>query len=329
MTCPDTTVVDGKQFKNYEAASPAPNPTFAQAFAASCNTTMVQYADELTGEQLASAGKDFGFGAKWDLGLDAYSGSVPADNDLVTRAADMIGQGKVVASPLMMAMVAAAVDSGVSRTPTLLPGEKPGTRLDELDPATIGDLQRMMRLVVTEGTGGAVNLPGLPVHAKTGTAEYAKGNGHRHERLDDRLPRRRRVRGVRRERVVGRPRRGTDRRRRPQPAPQRPAIVIDCDRVAAAKPRGRLNKPPGPCSRIQVGGGGAELRGLPRAGAGRDPRQHRDSGEPGQVVEVAALGEPELGRHGAQGQPGRLEPLTPQRVDGQLGVVQRAQRRDW
>ena len=34
-----------------------------------------------------------------------------------------------------------------------------------------------MRLVVTEGTGGAVDLPGLPVHAKTGTAEYAKKNG--------------------------------------------------------------------------------------------------------------------------------------------------------
>ncbi len=177
VTCPDATVIDGKRFKNYEAGITSASPTFAQAFAASCNTTMVQYADKLTGEQLASAGKDFGFGAKWDLGIDGYSGSVPADSDLVTRAADMIGQGKVVSSPLMMAMVAAAVDSGVSRTPTLLPGEKPGTRLDELDPATIGDLQRMMRLVVTEGTGGAVDLPGLPVHAKTGTAEYAKENG--------------------------------------------------------------------------------------------------------------------------------------------------------
>ena len=137
---------------------------------------MVQYADKLTGEQLASAGKDFGFGAKWDLGIDGYSGSVPADSDLVTRAADMIGQGKVVASPLMMAMVAAAVDSGVSRTPTLLPGEKPGTRLDELDPAhdrrpAADDAARRHR-----GDGRAVDLPGLPVYAKTGTAEFAEGN---------------------------------------------------------------------------------------------------------------------------------------------------------
>jgi cell division protein FtsI/penicillin-binding protein 2 len=88
----------------------------------------------------------------------------------------MIGQGKVLASPLMMAMTAAAVDSGVSRTPTLLPGELPGKRLEELNPDTIASLQQMTRLVVTRGTGTSVNLPGLPVHAKTGTAEYANGS---------------------------------------------------------------------------------------------------------------------------------------------------------
>lgn len=177
VTCPDTTVVEGKRFKNYEQAITGGHPTFAQAYAASCNTTMVGYADELSAQQLADAGTAFGFGENWHLGIDSFSGSVPADADLVTRAADMIGQGKVEASPLMMAMAAAAVDSGVSRTPTLLPGEQPGTRLSELDPTTITSLQKMMRLVVTDGTGSAVDLPGLPVYAKTGTAEFAQGGG--------------------------------------------------------------------------------------------------------------------------------------------------------
>ncbi|HEY7045166.1 MAG TPA: penicillin-binding transpeptidase domain-containing protein, partial [Nocardioidaceae bacterium] len=176
VECPDSTVVGGKRFRNYEQGITGPNPTFAQAFAASCNTTMVSFADEITGQQLAAEGTAFGFGQKWDLGIDSYSGSVPADSDLVTRAADMIGQGKVLASPLMMAMTAAAVDSGVSRTPTLLPGELPGKRLEELNPDTIASLQQMTRLVVTRGTGTSVNLPGLPVHAKTGTAEYANGS---------------------------------------------------------------------------------------------------------------------------------------------------------
>jgi cell division protein FtsI/penicillin-binding protein 2 len=177
VECPDTTVVDGKQFKNYETGIAPANPTFAQAFAASCNTTMVDRADRISGTQLARTAAQFGVGATWDIGLDAFSGSAPADTDLVTRAADMIGQGKVEASPLAMAMIAAAVDSGVARTPTLLPGEKPGTRLDALDPQMDADLQRMMRLVVTDGTGRTVNLPGLPVFAKTGTAEYARSGG--------------------------------------------------------------------------------------------------------------------------------------------------------
>lgn len=176
VECPDTTVVDGKQFKNYERGIAPADPTFAQAFAASCNTTFVNRADDITGKQLADAGSLFGLGADWDLGIDAYSGSVPNNKDLVTRAADMIGQGKVLASPLAMAMVAAAVDSGVSRTPTLLPEEAPGTRLHELDRVQVRQLQAMMRLVVTEGTGTAVNLSGRPVYAKTGTAEVADGN---------------------------------------------------------------------------------------------------------------------------------------------------------
>ncbi len=177
VKCPDTTVVDGKQFKNYDEGILRGRADFAAAFAASCNTTFVSLADELDGNQLAAAAKRFGFGAQWELGIDSYSGSVPADEELVTRAADMIGQGKVLASPLMMAMVAAAVDSGVPRTPTLLPGEQPGVRLDELDPTVNAQLQGMMRQVVTDGTGSRVNLPGRPVYAKTGTAEYEKGNG--------------------------------------------------------------------------------------------------------------------------------------------------------
>jgi len=177
IMCPDTTVVNGKRFKNYDVGIVPGRADFSDAFAASCNTTFVSYADRTSGSELARTAKQFGFGAEWDLGIDAYSGSVPADDDLVTRAADMIGQGKVLASPLMMAMVAAAVDSGVSRTPTLLPGQLPGVRLEELDPALVATLQSLMRKVVTDGTGATIDLPGLPVFAKTGTAEFDQGKG--------------------------------------------------------------------------------------------------------------------------------------------------------
>lgn len=175
VECPDTTVVSGKEFKNYDDGITGPNPTFADAFAASCNTTIVDRADNISGPALARTARQFGMGATWEVGLPAFSGSVPADADLVTRAADMIGQGKVEASPLAMAMVAASIDSGVSRTPTLLPGLLSGTRLEQLDVGTVDDLQQLMRLVVTDGTGQSVDLSGPPVYAKTGTAEFADG----------------------------------------------------------------------------------------------------------------------------------------------------------
>jgi cell division protein FtsI/penicillin-binding protein 2 len=38
-------------------------------------------------------------------------------------------------------------------------------------------MQDMMRQVVTDGTASSLDLPGRPVFAKTGTAEFDKGNG--------------------------------------------------------------------------------------------------------------------------------------------------------
>ncbi len=171
VACPSTTVVDGKRFKNYEFTSLPAGSTFADAIAASCNTTVVDRADELTDEALHDVAAQFGVGAEWGLPLPAYSGSVPVATSLVDRAASMIGQGRVLMSPLGMALVAATVSSGQARTPSLIAGEE-GDDVGSLPASTVADLRRIMRLVVTEGT--ASSLRGLPggVAAKTGTAEY-------------------------------------------------------------------------------------------------------------------------------------------------------------
>ncbi len=175
VTCPDSRVINGKVFTNYAPGILPVRATLADAFAASCNTAFVGFVHRLSGAQLATAASQFGLGASWNLGLDAFSGSVPADSDVVTRAADMIGQGRVEASTLAMAMVAATADSGAARTPTLLPDVAPGSRLDRVRHTVISQLQRMMRLTVTAGTASVLNLPGLPIYAKTGTAEYQSG----------------------------------------------------------------------------------------------------------------------------------------------------------
>jgi cell division protein FtsI/penicillin-binding protein 2 len=87
----------------------------------------------------------------------------------------MIGQGKVLASPLAMATVAASVAAGHVVVPHLLEGKAPTA--DPAEPLTTAEaaqLRDLMRAVVTEGSGRL--LAGLPgkVGAKTGTAEYGE-----------------------------------------------------------------------------------------------------------------------------------------------------------
>ncbi|HEY6739422.1 MAG TPA: penicillin-binding transpeptidase domain-containing protein, partial [Actinopolymorphaceae bacterium] len=178
VTCPATVSVGGKRFTN-AGDQARPDGPFVDAFAHSCNSTIVARAESVTGDDLTAMAQRFGIGEKWDLGLPAFSGSVPDPGDLVDRAATMIGQGRVLTSPLGMAMVAAAVESGRPRTPTLLTDRR-SRPLAALSPELRRDLTALMRAVVTRGSARQV-LSGVPgaIHAKTGTAEYVAGNGIR------------------------------------------------------------------------------------------------------------------------------------------------------
>jgi cell division protein FtsI/penicillin-binding protein 2 len=181
VPCPDAVSVTGKTFRNYEDGLMPGGGTFARAFALSCNTTIVSLADRLNSGALGDMARRFGVGAPWEVGVDAYSGQAPAVADAVSRAAAVIGQGEVLASPLTMAMVAAAVASGQPMTPTLLPADNRGGPVaEQLPAALVRDLRTLMRAVVTSGTGQAVDLPGLPVAAKTGTAEYGSAPTRTH-----------------------------------------------------------------------------------------------------------------------------------------------------
>ena len=108
-------------------------------------------------------------------GLPAFAASVPRPASPTELAADAMGQGRLTFSPLGMATVAAAIDSGVVRAPRLVAGAPddrvPAARL----PARItAALRQMMISVVTRGTAAGTGLP-AGTHAKTGTAEYGTG----------------------------------------------------------------------------------------------------------------------------------------------------------
>ncbi len=178
MSCPATTVVDGKSFKNYSDYPPSQlgRIDLARAVANSCNTAFIGERGTVTQRELADAAASLGLGVDHDLGYPVYLGSVPARAGSQTEhAASMIGQGKVLASPVAMASVAASVASGTTVVPVLVSDAEKVTADPSrpLTKAEAADLRGLMRGVVTSGSGAFLrDLPGAPVLAKTGTAEF-------------------------------------------------------------------------------------------------------------------------------------------------------------
>ena len=100
---------------------------------------------------------------------------MPVSKDETEQAAAMIGQARILASPLAMAGVMAAVVDGRWHSPRLLASD-PVAEGQALSTPVVGELRSLMRDVVTEGTGTALaGSPGEPI-GKSGTAEYGSGD---------------------------------------------------------------------------------------------------------------------------------------------------------
>jgi cell division protein FtsI/penicillin-binding protein 2 len=178
LQCTPTITVDGKQFKNYSdyPSSALGDIPLRTALANSCNTAFISARAEFEQDALAEAAAALGLGVDADVGLPSFFGSVPATADTETEhAASMIGQGKILASPLAMATVAASVARGETVVPVFLPDAIPNEHViaAPLQSAEAEQLETMMQGVVTEGSGAFLaDVPGDPIGAKTGTAEY-------------------------------------------------------------------------------------------------------------------------------------------------------------
>ncbi|MEA5455531.1 penicillin-binding transpeptidase domain-containing protein [Sinomonas sp. JGH33] len=201
VECTPTLTVDGKTFQNatgYPAAHLGTIP-LRDAYAHSCNTAFISQRDKVSQEQLAATATSLGVGVDAPLlGADAFLGSVPDQAGSTEHAASMIGQGKVLFSPLAAAVMAASVAKGDRVSPRLVlsvgehdepaagssatPGATASPTAKEpvgkpISQAEASTLQDMMRAVVTSGHAGfLLSVPGAPVGAKTGTAEFGSDN---------------------------------------------------------------------------------------------------------------------------------------------------------
>lgn len=175
-----------------------------EAMRQSCNTVFARIAAEVLGPRImVESAERFGFNDTPPLDLPSVAasrfptdygarvGSVGDDPpvDLVENtpllAQASIGQYDVKATPLQMALVAAAVaNRGVVMAPhvmaeirdadgDLVTRWNPTPWRDAVDPTDASVLRQLMLNVVTSGTATGLQLPGFEVGAKTGTAQVS------------------------------------------------------------------------------------------------------------------------------------------------------------
>ncbi len=170
-----------------------------QALQVSCNSFYGSMALLLGEDVFRNTAEAFGFKnikgssrAKTEFPyLDYFKGVISTEPLTKTNLASSgIGQGSVLASPMQMALVAAAVaNDGKMMTPYLVKqivsednqiivNTENRVMLDCVNFSTAAELTHSMELVVTDGTGKAANLDPVRVAGKTGSAENPAGDTH-------------------------------------------------------------------------------------------------------------------------------------------------------
>jgi len=167
--------------------------TLLRAFVASCNTTFARLAIEVGAETIGAIADGVGFNSElpfpWTVAESAFP-TAELTVDLAALGQSGIGERDVRATPLQMALIAAAVaNQGLVQNPYLVGRifDTEGTEIEVIEPGpatqafsteTAAIMSQMMERVVTEGTGRLAAVPGIRVAGKTGTSTGEEGRPH-------------------------------------------------------------------------------------------------------------------------------------------------------
>jgi hypothetical protein len=164
-------VLEGVELEN--AHGEVCGGTLKNAFAHSCNSVFAPMGAELGAERLVATAERFGFNQDPGL-IGAQRATIPAAAEIgddLAVGSSAIGQGQVLATPLAIARIAAAIATdGLLVRPTLRKGADP-QRTRATTPEIARVVGRYMRAVVKSGTGVGAQIRGVKVAGKTGTAE--------------------------------------------------------------------------------------------------------------------------------------------------------------
>jgi peptidoglycan glycosyltransferase len=157
--------------------------TIAEAIRLSCNIPMAELAVELGDDAIREMAEKFGFNQSFDTPLESTPSSYPRALDDPQTALTGFGQGKVTATPLQIAMVAAGLaNDGVVMNPRLVDAvigndlsvvrsyenTEYGTATDK---EVADEVTAAMVASVATGAAQGARIDGVDVAGKTGTAE--------------------------------------------------------------------------------------------------------------------------------------------------------------
>ncbi|HEY3464579.1 MAG TPA: penicillin-binding transpeptidase domain-containing protein [Amycolatopsis sp.] len=176
VDCPGVATIGTRTVRNegFELGA----TTLQTAFARSCNTTFGQLALGLPADGLKKAADELGLNADYEIpGINTELGKVEPAASKDEQVEDGFGQGRIQASCLGGAVMAATVASGKAVTPRLWHDLETQVVKGYSPPpgAVLAEVRKMMRAVVTSGTGRAAAGAGT-VFGKTGTAQFGDGS---------------------------------------------------------------------------------------------------------------------------------------------------------
>ncbi|MFJ7492471.1 penicillin-binding transpeptidase domain-containing protein [Streptomyces sp. NPDC097727] len=173
-----------------EGNIPCENASLREALRWSCNTVFGKISDDLGNQKMIDQADKFGFNKEIFTPVRADASVYPKDNRPQNAMAG-IGQASNRATPLQMAMVAAAVANDGKLMQPYMVAERKAPNLDviythekeQLSQPLSGEnaqkLQQMMETVVEKGTGQRAKIPNVTVGGKTGTAQHGLNNSEK------------------------------------------------------------------------------------------------------------------------------------------------------